>query len=53
MSVLAFRLSHFLTVQPPDIDELGHANNVQYVRWVQDTAGAHWRAAYPPAEREQ
>lgn len=36
-----------------DIDELGHANNVQYVRWVQDTAGAHWHAAIAADQREQ
>lgn len=48
----AFRFSHLLTVQAQDIDELDHANNVQYVRWVQDTAGAHWLTAYPPGERE-
>ncbi|WP_071595136.1 acyl-CoA thioesterase [Hymenobacter aerophilus] len=44
----AFRFAHPITVQPADIDELDHANNVQYVRWVQDTAAAHWQAAYPP-----
>ena len=43
----AFRFSHLLTVTEADIDELGHANNVQYVRWVQDVAEAHWRAAVP------
>jgi acyl-CoA thioester hydrolase len=26
------------------IDELGHVNNVAYLRWVQDAAVAHWRA---------
>ncbi|GAB3294824.1 acyl-CoA thioesterase [Hymenobacter tenuis] len=49
----AFRFSRLLTVQPQDIDELDHANNVQYVRWVQDTAGAHWNTAYPAGERER
>ncbi len=32
-----------LTVVPSDIDELGHVNNVVYVRWIQDVAVAHWR----------
>ena len=41
------RFSHLLTVTEADIDELGHANNVQYVRWVQDVAGAHWHAVVP------
>jgi acyl-CoA thioester hydrolase len=34
------------------IDGLGHVNNVQYVRWVQDVAVAHWRAAADPADQE-
>ncbi|QDA61759.1 acyl-CoA thioesterase [Hymenobacter jejuensis] len=48
----AFRFSRTFQVVESDIDELGHANNVQYVRWVQDTAGAHWLTAYPPGERD-
>ena len=43
----AFRFSQLLTVTAADIDELDHANNVQYLRWVQDVATAHWRAAVP------
>ncbi|MBT1701681.1 acyl-CoA thioesterase [Chryseosolibacter indicus] len=31
-----------LTARPSDIDELGHVNNVVYVRWVQEMATAHW-----------
>jgi len=38
-------------VEETDIDELGHVNNVTYVRWVQDAAVAHWTAAAPPAEQ--
>ena len=34
-----------LTVQPADIDGLGHVNNLVYLRWVQDIAVAHWRSA--------
>jgi len=34
-----------ITVDAEDIDELGHVNNVVYVRWVQEVAVAHWRAA--------
>jgi len=41
-----------LAVQPEDIDELGHVNNVVYLRWVQDAAVAHWRAAAEPADQE-
>jgi len=42
-----------ITVQPADIDQLGHVNNVSYVRWVQDAAVAHWQAAAPPADQEK
>lgn len=35
-------------VAPGDIDELGHVNNIVYVRWVQDAAVAHWRASASP-----
>jgi acyl-CoA thioester hydrolase len=35
-------------ITPADIDELGHVNNVVYLRWVQELAVAHWRAAAPP-----
>jgi acyl-CoA thioester hydrolase len=39
-----------IRVERADIDELGHVNNVTYVRWVQDAAVAHWRAAAPAEE---
>ena len=41
------------TVAPDEIDELGHVNNVNYLRWVQDVATAHWRAAAPADELER
>ena len=31
-----------ITVTEADIDQLGHVNNVVYVRWVQEAATAHW-----------
>lgn len=34
-----------IPVEAPDIDEHGHVNNVVYLRWVQEAATAHWRAA--------
>jgi acyl-CoA thioester hydrolase len=46
----AERFERPLEVSPADFDELGHVNNVVYVRWAQDIAIAHWRAA---ATREQ
>ena len=38
----AFELA--ITVEPADIDLLGHVNNVTYLRWVQEAATAHWTA---------
>lgn len=32
---------HTLTVARADIDELGHANNVVWVRWINEAAIAH------------
>lgn len=31
-----------------DADELGHVNNAVWVRWIQDMATSHWRAAADP-----
>ena len=33
-----------IPITPADIDELGHVNNVVYLRWIQDAAIAHWRS---------
>lgn len=44
----AFEL--IIPVQPDDIDQLGHVNNVVYLRWVQDVAVAHWNACAPAAD---
>jgi acyl-CoA thioester hydrolase len=41
-----------LKVVPADIDQLGHVNNIVYLRWVQEAAVAHWRAVAPPADQE-
>jgi len=30
-----------ITVDPADVDALGHVNNIVYVRWLQDVAMAH------------
>jgi acyl-CoA thioester hydrolase len=40
-----------IPVEPADIDDIGHVNNVTYLRWVQDVAVAHWRAVAPPADQ--
>jgi acyl-CoA thioester hydrolase len=36
----AFELA--IDVVPADIDDLGHVNNVVYLRWIQQVAIAHW-----------
>jgi acyl-CoA thioester hydrolase len=41
------RFERGFPVAAEDIDELGHVNNVVYLRWVQEIAVAHWRAAAP------
>lgn len=41
-TALAFR--HEIRVEDSDIDEFGHANNVVWVRWVNEAAMAHSRA---------
>ena len=45
--------SHEFAVPAGAIDALGHANNVEYVRWVQDVAGAHWLSICPAQARDQ
>jgi acyl-CoA thioester hydrolase len=35
-------------VDPADIDELGHVNNIVYLRYAQEIATAHWRARAGP-----
>lgn len=40
----AARFELRVRVAAADIDQLGHVNNVVYLRWVQDAAVAHWRS---------
>jgi acyl-CoA thioester hydrolase len=40
-----------IAIEPADIDEIGHVNNVTYLRWVQEAAVAHWKAAAPAADQ--
>ena len=40
-----------IEVRPEDIDDLGHVNNVVYVRWVLEAAAAHWEARAPANDR--
>lgn len=48
----AHAFSHEFQVPESAIDALGHANNVEYVRWVQDIAGAHWLNICPLDRQE-
>ncbi|OYX62956.1 MAG: thioesterase [Novosphingobium sp. 32-60-15] len=36
-----------ITVQPSDIDFMGHVNNANYLNWVQDAVIDHWRTFAP------
>ncbi len=47
------RFERPVPVIPEDFDELGHVNNVVYLRWVQDIATAHWRAAATPEQQQR
>lgn len=47
------RFEHPFAVAAADIDDLGHVNNVVYLRWVQDVAAAHWESATTPSERAE
>ena len=53
MPPAAERFDLSITVQPEDIDLLGHVNNVVYLRWVQDVAIAHWEASAPDEARRR
>jgi acyl-CoA thioester hydrolase len=47
----AFELS--IAIRPEDIDELGHVNNIVYLRWVQDVAVAHWNELSTAEDRDK
>jgi acyl-CoA thioester hydrolase len=38
---------HPITIQPADIDHMGHVNNAVYLRWVQDAVVRYWEAVAP------
>jgi acyl-CoA thioester hydrolase len=42
-----------ISIDPKDIDEHGHVNNVIYLRWVQEVATAHWRAAATASQQAE
>jgi acyl-CoA thioester hydrolase len=47
MNLLAqFKKLHKVTID--EIDDLGHVNNVVYLKWAQDIAADHWHAKATP-----
>ncbi len=42
-----------IIVETTDIDDLGHVNNVIYLRYVQDVATAHWNQLAPQELKQQ
>jgi acyl-CoA thioester hydrolase len=47
------RFFYPLNVHKDDIDELGHVNNVVYVRYIQEAATAHWNSITTEAQRRE
>jgi len=39
--------AHAITVEPLDIDHMGHVNNAVYLRWVQEAVTRYWEAVAP------
>ncbi|NMM50406.1 acyl-CoA thioesterase [Marinigracilibium pacificum] len=42
-----------IDINSEDIDELGHVNNIVYLKWVQETARAHWENVAPSEMQDQ
>ncbi len=36
-----------IAIEPDDIDFMGHVNNANYLKWVQDAVVAHWEKIAP------
>ncbi len=47
------KFSHSFRVSKSDIDVHNHANNVAYLRWIQNVAIAHWKTAASPEMQEK
>ena len=41
-----------LQVKKEHLDALDHVNNVQYLQWVQEIAGAHWESLIKDKESD-
>ena len=48
MSTPQYNMS--ITIEPTDIDFMGHVNNARYLQWVQDVVLQHWRELAPAEE---
>ncbi|RAW00299.1 acyl-CoA thioesterase [Pseudochryseolinea flava] len=44
---------HLVIVTPSDVDDLGHVNNVVYVRYIQEVSAAHWVSRADEVLREK
>ncbi|MCX2746055.1 thioesterase family protein [Mangrovivirga sp. M17] len=42
-----------IKVLPGHIDELGHVNNIIYLKWVQETAKSHWETVASKTMQEE
>ena len=49
---MSLTFEHPVSIVDADIDELGHVNNIVYLRWVQEAATAHWAELAPEEARE-
>jgi acyl-CoA thioester hydrolase len=38
---------HAITIEPADIDHMGHVNNAVYLRWVQEAVVRYWETVAP------
>jgi len=51
MGLAPYAFEIVLPVEAADLDQLGHVNNVTYLRWVQEAALAHWKSVAPAADQ--
>lgn len=50
---MSSRFTMRFTAGPEHIDFNGHVNNMVWLQWVQDIAGAHWETDAPADHRER
>lgn len=48
MTANALPHDHPIDIVPGDIDFMGHVNNANYLKWVQEAVLAHWQHLAPP-----